>query len=96
MVTDTQLIMAMTKMTNAEQFVIQLIVGKWYPFISTGQVEVLTTKLSKSDKAKVTEGTKLLIKKEIIKRVKRSNFMINPKLLQPRDTELAKETWEQL
>ena len=96
MVTETDLLLEITTMVSDERFVMNELLTRWDPSTSIGQIEIKTTHMPKSNRAKMTNGVKMIIELGVINRVKRSNYMINPKLLQPRDTELAKETWEQL
>lgn len=89
-------ILEMSKMDKAEQFVIAGIVHFWKESSSTGEVKLLTSEMSSSDANKFIKGCKALIAKNIIRRTKRSHYMLHPKALVPRDRELAMEIWETL
>jgi len=89
-------ILKMTQMDKAEQFVIAGIVHSWTPESSIGSVVIKTTDMSSADANKFIKGIKTLTAKGLVRRIKRSHYMMHPKTLVPRDKELAMETWEGL
>lgn len=96
METYIDLIKEMSTMNKAEQFVIASILADWKPSSSIGEVFIKVTDMNRSDTNKFISGYKSLALKNIIRKTKRSHYIIHPKGLPPRDKELALETWEKL
>jgi len=89
-------ILEMARMNSAEQFVIAGMVQLVPEVTSIGEVVIKTTAMSNADTNKFIKGVKSLTSKKLLKKLKRSHYMLHPKALPPRDFELAMETWEKL
>jgi len=86
------LLREMTYMTKAEQssFITIRDAIQW----DNPDGEVYITFSDKYLQKKFLEGFKLLEAKSLVKRTKRSHYMINPNALIPLDYDLALELWE--
>lgn len=90
------LVQAVTEMTKVEQRVI-ILIKDLVTFDNTdGVVYVKFSKDEKQQQKKFLEGYKLLEKKELVRRVKPSHYMVNPSALIPTDYEAAKLLWNSL
>ena len=85
-----------TKMTKGEQKVIILIKNLITYENRTGEVYVKFGKDEKATQKKFLENYKLLERKNLVRRVKQSHYMVNPNALIPLDYETALKEWNEL
>jgi len=84
------------KMTKGEQKVIILIKNLITYENRTGEVYVKFGKDEKATQKKFLENYKLLERKNLVRRVKQSHYMVNPNALIPLDYETALKEWNEL
>ena len=94
--TSMNLIQEMAKMSKPELFLISMVEDKlsYYSEFSTGEVCIDTSDLTSTQKQYITNGYKKLYNKNILRRTRRSHYIINPLLILPRAINEATELWE--
>lgn len=93
-ITSIDLLAEITRMTKAEQSAFLLIRDSITWDNHSGEVYITFT--DKLQQKKFLEGFKLLEKKNLVKRTKRSHYMINPAALIPLDYDAAILLWKEL
>lgn len=81
--------------TKAEQYLLKAII-KEINYHNDYKAVVKVLAKSKHEKNMLSEGYKSLFMRGLVKRVKRSHYMINPNALIPPNYESALEIWESL
>ncbi len=96
----TDLIDEVMNMSKAEQFLIKQIKAGSYYDTEIGAYTFVTTldqsAMTSTEKQYILKGYKLLLAKNLVKRVRRGAYMINPTALVPNRYEDAQKLWSTL
>lgn len=95
-ITSIDLLTEMANMTKVESTALLTIRDNITWDNPDGEVYITFTSAEKQKQKKFLEGFKLLEAKDLVRRTKRSHYMINPKALIPLDYEKAIKLWETL
>ncbi|MFA7029619.1 MAG: hypothetical protein WC179_05050 [Candidatus Cloacimonadaceae bacterium] len=82
------------KMSKAEQFIVLTIKDGVSYYNQNGEVYIDMSKFSDTIQRTWRKGFKLLSDKNLVRRTKRSHYMVNPNALIPPDYDSAIELWE--
>lgn len=89
-------IRTMTEMTKPELKVISWITNATSYDNMLGEVYIPMKKYTPQEERQFQKGYKLLVKKDIVRRTKRSHYMINPNAVIPNNYEESKLLWDSL
>jgi hypothetical protein len=90
------LLREMTQMTKAELYTLIWIRDAIYWENRTGEVALYMADLTSTQQRQFKSGFKSLHEKDLVRRIKRSHYMINPNALIPLDYEAALELWNSI
>jgi len=102
--TSMDLVHEMSKMSKPELWLFDLIISKfdgkyedYYQDDFINQVLLSSKDMTGTEKKYLTSGYKLLYSKDIIRKVKRGKYMVNPKLIIPfKNADKARDIWKEL
>ena len=102
--TSMDLVHEMSKMSKPELWLFDLIISKfdnkyedYYHDDFINQVNLSSKHMTGTEKKYLTSGYKLLNSKDIIRKVRRGRYMVNPRIIIPfKDADKAREKWSSL
>jgi hypothetical protein len=95
-ITSIDLLYEMAMMTKPALFTLLRIREELHWENITGEVKVPMNQLTSAQKQQFKRGYKELLAKDLVRRTKRSHYMINPNALIPKEYTLGLELWDSL